>query len=128
MRLNGLLCAALLAAATAPTLPTSAVAGDPSGVWARVDGKAKVRFGQCGSGYCGTIVWLQHPEGPGKIGEQVFFGMGQAGPNTWKGTAHNPEDGNDYDGSMTMSGNRLTTKGCAMGGMICKTVVWSRSR
>ena len=127
MRLNGLLgagCAALMTAA----LVAPAFAGDPTGVWARTDGKAKVQFGQCGGGYCGTIVWLQHPEGPGKIGEQVFFGMGQNGPNSWTGTAHNPEDGNDYDGSMTMSGNHLVTKGCAMGGMICKTVNWTRTR
>ncbi len=125
MRLNGLLIAACALAATAFSAP--AFAGDPSGVWMRTDGKAKVQFGPCSGGYCGTIVWLRDTGGPGQIGEQVFFGMGQSGPNKWSGSAHNPEDGRDYDGTMVLAGNRLVTQGCALGGMICKTVNWTRA-
>ena len=106
-------------------LPASAASAD--GVWMRSDGMAKVQFSPCGGGTCGTIVWLKHPDGPGRIGEQVFFGMAKMTANTWVGTAHNPEDGNDYDGSMTLSGNQLTTRGCALGGAICKTSAWSRA-
>jgi uncharacterized protein (DUF2147 family) len=107
---------------------TSALAGGADGVWARTDGKARVRFAPCGSALCGTIVWLRDSSGPAQIGEQVFFNMQPAGSNRWTGSAHNPEDGRDYDGSMVLSGNRLTTKGCALGGMICKTVYWTRAR
>lgn len=128
MRLDvsGFLVAATISAVAAAT--AMAAAPTPAGVWMRSDGMAKVQFAPCGAGQCGTIVWLKHPEGPGRVGEQVFFGMGQTAANTWTGTAHNPEDGNDYDGSMTLSGNRLTTTGCALGGAICKTQSWSRSR
>ena len=112
----------------AMALPAAAATASADGVWMRSDGMAKVRFSPCGQGTCGTVVWLKHPEGPGKVGEQVFFGMAQTATNTWTGTAHNPEDGNDYDGSMTLSGNRLTTKGCALGGAICKSQSWSRAR
>ena len=128
MRLTGLSTMAS-AAVLLVSLAAPAFAGDPGGEWMRSDGEAKVRFGQCGGGYCGTISWLRHPgKSPAQVGEQVFFGMGQSGPDTWTGSAHNPEDGRDYDGSMTMSGNRLVTKGCAMGGMICKTTNWVRAR
>ena len=106
----------------------SALANAADGTWGRSDGMAKVQFAPCGGSTCGTIVWLRHPEGPGKVGERVFFGMAQTAADTWTGTAHNPEDGNDYDGSMTISGNRLTTKGCALGGAICKSQSWSRAR
>jgi uncharacterized protein (DUF2147 family) len=110
-------------------LATPALAGDVGGVWMRSDGAAKVRFSPCGEGYCGSIVWLRDPgKSPAHVGEQVFFGMGQSGPNTWTGSAHNPEDGRDYDGAMTLSGNRLVTKGCALGGMICKSTAWVRSK
>ena len=105
-----------------------AFANAADGTWVRSDGMAKVHFAPCGGNTCGTIVWLRHPEGPGKVGEKVFFGMAQTAADTWTGTAHNPEDGNDYDGSMTVSGNRLTTKGCALGGAICKSQFWSRTR
>ncbi len=112
----------------ATSLPAVAATASVDGVWMRSDGMAKVKFSPCGQGMCGSVVWLKHLEGPGKVGEQVFFGMAQTAANTWTGTAHNPEDGNDYDGSMTLSGNRLTTKGCALGGAICKSQSWSRAR
>lgn len=107
---------------------TSAFAAGAEGVWMRSDGAAKVQFSPCGAGMCGTIVWLRNPNGPAHVGEQVFFGMRQLTPTSWQGSAHNPEDGNDYDGSMTLAGNHLTTKGCALGGMICKSQSWSRAR
>lgn len=98
------------------------------GVWMRTDGKGKVQFAACGNALCGTIVWLRDPNGPARVGEQVFFDMRPNGANRWAGSAHNPEDGRDYDGTMVLSGSRLTTQGCALGGMICKTVVWTRAR
>lgn len=128
MRLSVLPASLIAAAGLALALATPAAAEGPDGVWLRTDGMAKVRFSPCNEGYCGTIVWLKHPEGPGKIGEQVFFGMGKTSANTFTGSAHNPEDGRDYDGYMTVAGNRLATKGCALGGMICKTQNWTRSR
>ena len=112
----------IIAAAATACVTAPALAGDASGVWQRSDGAARVQFSPCGGGLCGTIVWVRDPKGPGKVGQQVFFGMGQAGPNKWTGSAFNPEDGKTYDGSMTLAGNRLTTQGCALGGMICKTV------
>jgi uncharacterized protein (DUF2147 family) len=105
-----------------------AAAAGAEGVWMRSDGLAKVQFSPCGGGMCGTIVWLRRPDGPAHVGEQVFFGMRQTSPTSWEGSAHNPEDGRDYDGSMVLAGNHLTTKGCALGGMICKSQSWSRSR
>ncbi len=121
-RLRGMMVAVVATCAlTAPAL-----AGDAQGVWQRSDGAARIQFSPCGGGLCGTIVWLKHPEGPGKVGEQVFFGMAQAGPNKWTGSAFNPEDGKTYDGSMTVSGRHLTTQGCALGGLICKTSNWNR--
>lgn len=119
-----------LAAATALGLSATMAAAraGAEGVWIRNDGKGKVQFAACGDALCGTIVWLRDPNGPARVGEQVFFGMRPSGPNRWAGSAHNPEDGRDYDGTMVLSGNRLTTQGCALGGMICKTVVWTRAR
>jgi uncharacterized protein (DUF2147 family) len=29
---------------------------------------------------------------------------------------------------MTLSGDRLTTAGCVLGGLICKSYVWMRSK
>ncbi len=92
-------------------------------------GASKVRIASCGGeALCGTIVWLKDPNGPAKVGQQVFFDMKPHGDNVWTGSAFNPEDGKTYSGKMTLAGDRLTTAGCVFGGLICKSVAWTRVR
>ena len=125
--------AGLLALSASPAL-----AADAKGVWLRDTGKSKVRIAPCGDALCGTIAWEQTPRNdennpdPAKrsrplVGVQVFFNMKPAGDNRWNGSAYNPEDGKTYSGGMTLEGDKLTTKGCVLGGLICKSVSWSRS-
>jgi uncharacterized protein (DUF2147 family) len=110
-------------------LPTLAVAGDAKGDWARDDGKARVRIGPCGDALCGSISWLRDPKNdPGKVGQQVFFDMKPKGDNIWTGSAFNPDDGKTYSGKMTLTGDHLLTAGCVFGGLICKSVAWTRAR
>jgi uncharacterized protein (DUF2147 family) len=60
------------------------------------------------------------------VGQRVFYEMAPNGANKWSGKAFNPEDGRTYSGTMTLSGSSLTTAGCVLGGMICRSVNWSR--
>jgi uncharacterized protein (DUF2147 family) len=110
---------------------------DPSGVWLRDNGQSRIRIASCGAALCGTIVWLQTPRNDENnpnaaqrsrslVGVRVFFDMRPNGDNRWSGQAYNPEDGRTYRGNMSLSGRTLTTQGCAFGGMICRSVTWSR--
>ncbi|PPD41919.1 MAG: hypothetical protein CTY15_12815 [Methylocystis sp.] len=105
---------------------TAQAGGDPTGVWLREGGRGTVRIGPCGGAFCGSVASVEDPSSPAKVGQKVFYGMVPSGENNWAGHAFNPEDGKTYTGSMTLSGNRLTTTGCALGGLICKSVHWSR--
>jgi len=119
----------LVAAVVTAAFVSAAAAGDAKGEWARDDGKSKVRMVACGGGaLCGLVSWLLDPKGPAKVGQQVFFDMKPAGDNVWTGKAFNPDDGRTYSGKMTMSGDRLVTAGCVLGGLICKSVSWTRAR
>ncbi|OYU49444.1 MAG: hypothetical protein CFE31_08140 [Rhizobiales bacterium PAR1] len=104
----------------------TAQAADPSGVYLRDTGASKVRIAKCGEAYCGSLVWLKDPNGPAKVGQRIFYDMKPAGEDKWEGKAFNPEDGKTYSGKMTLSGSTLTTAGCALGGLICKSVSWAR--
>lgn len=106
-------------------LPASAQ--DVSGTWLRDTGASKVRFAKCGDAVCGTISWLKDASGPAKLGQRIFYDMKPAGGGKWNGSAFNPEDGKTYSGTMSLSGDTLTTAGCVLGGLICRTVKWSRS-
>ena len=50
------------------------------------------------------------------------------GENAWAGSAFNPNDGKRYTAKLTLSGDRLATAGCVLGGLICKSFEWTRSR
>jgi len=105
-----------------------AFAVDAEGVWMREDGASKVEFSSCGSALCGAIFWLRNPNAAkGHVGQQVFTGMVRADQNSWAGTAFNPDDGRTYSGKMVLSGKRLRTSGCVLGGLICKSVNWVRA-
>ena len=106
----------------------TALAGDVTGLWLHEDGASKVRFAPCGQALCGTIVWLKETKGPAKIGQKVFYDMVSAGADNWTGKAFEPSSGKEYTGKMTLAGDSLTTAGCVLGGLICKSIVWSRAK
>ena len=106
----------------------SAFAGDVTGVWLHQDGGSKVRIAPCGSALCGTITWLKDTKGATKVGERVFYDMVPAGDNAWSGKAFEPSSGKEYTGKMSLAGDSLTTAGCVFGGLICKSITWSRSQ
>ncbi|MGO4172659.1 DUF2147 domain-containing protein [Bosea sp. TAF32] len=97
------------------------------GLWERDTGASRVRFSKCGEALCGSLSWLKDQNGPAKVGQRIFYDMKPNGENKWSGSAFNPEDGKTYSGTMTLSGNSLTTAGCVMGGLICRSVKWNRA-
>ncbi len=117
----------LIGFAVLAALATPAMAEGVNGVWLRDNGKSKVRIAPCGEMLCGNVVWLKDTSGPSKIGMRIFYGMKATGANSWAGQAFNPEDGKTYSGKMSVSGDTLSTSGCVLGGLICKSVSWSRS-
>lgn len=104
----------------------AAQAQDIGGTWQRDTGASRVRFAKCGEALCGTISWLKDANGPAKVGQRIFYDMKPNGAGKWSGSAFNPEDGKTYSGTMALSGDTLTTSGCVMGGLICRSVKWSK--
>jgi len=90
--------------------------------------KAKVRFASCGGAVCGSITWLKDRTGAGKVRSARVLRHEAFGRQRLAGSAFNPEDGKDYSGKMTLAGDHLTTAGCVLGGLICKSVEWTRSK
>ena len=105
-----------------------ALADDVTGVWLRESGASKVKFAPCGGAICGTLVWIKEgTDTPAKVGQRLFSNMKSTGPNAWAGSYSNPDDGKTYDAKMTLSGGTLTTSGCALGGVICRSSTWTRT-
>jgi uncharacterized protein (DUF2147 family) len=122
----------------------AAHAADPVGLWLSQDGDVKMKVSHCGSGICGTIAWLKHPNDEngkpkldknnadaGKrnrpvIGTAVILPMQAESPDKWSGQVYNAEDGKTYSGSFTLAGaNKADLKGCVA--IICKSKSWTRT-
>jgi uncharacterized protein (DUF2147 family) len=126
---------------------TPASAGDPRGTWTTESGKAKVAIVNCGGAICGNIVSLSEPMDPvtGKpktdgnnpdaakrsrpmVGVPIVIDMKPESADKWSGQVYNAEDGKTYSGSITLvDAKTLTLKGCALGGLICKSQTWTRT-
>ncbi len=119
----------VLSVAILTAMIPAALAAGVKGEWTREDARTRVRFASCGAdAVCGSITWLSDPKSPATVGQKVFFDMKPDGPNSWAGTAFNPDDGKTYAGKMTLSGDHLVTAGCVLGGLICKSYSWTRAR
>lgn len=115
-----------LAAVIALPVAASAQANPLLGTWTRDTGASKISFAPCGGAICGTISWLKDTSGKAKVGQRVFSGLKETSPGKFSGTAIDPEDGQQYSGSITVNGNAMTGGGCALGGLICKNVNYRR--
>ena len=81
----------------------------------------------CGSSstICGNVVWLKPgAETKVKLGQRLFFDMHPDGANAWTGKAD--FDGSVYIGKMSIEGTNLSTSGCIMSGLFCKSASWTR--
>ena len=107
-------------------ISSQALAQQATGLWLRENGASHVRIAPCGDALCGFVAWVKDPERASEIGLKVFFDMKPSGPGTWEGQAFNPEDEKTYTGKMVLEGGALKTSGCVLGGLICKSVNWTR--
>ncbi len=101
---------------------SAALAGDPAGTWVRPSTGAKVKFYNCGEKLCAKIVSSKTAQ----AGTVIMSGAKKVSDNKWEGDLLNTEDGQTYNGVVTLSGGGLTLKGCVLGGIICKGETWSR--
>ena len=116
--------------------PSFAAEG-PAGNWVVEDHSAVVRISKCPAGYCGFVAKsapgkdYRNPDpkkrGRSVIGIEVMFNMKPSGPNSWSGETYNADDGQIYNGKITVtSPTTLQVEGCVPGGGVCGSQGWTR--
>jgi len=126
-RLPALALAAALMATALMAGPVAAQAHELDGQWQRSTGTSRLQFEAADGGLSSRIVWIRPGvKTPAHVGQQIFFGLVPDGDHKWRGKAFNPEDGKTYSGLVIRDGDTLVTKGCILGGLICKSESWTR--
>ncbi len=132
----------MTAAMTALLLPIPALANDLHGRWRTDDGKAVIEFAPCGAGVsCGRIARFLVPEPAGGardgkngnaalrdrrlVGLAIFTDL-KADGKAWKGKGYSPEEGRNFNATITPGADALTVRGCVA--VFCRTAKMTRMR
>lgn len=119
--------AAIAATLLAPPLLASA-GPDISGNWLRSDGTARVNIAACGAQICVTNTWIKDPGSEEKVGDQLVMTLEPRGDSKLLGAAFDVRRNRSYSIDITLDRNSMLTQGCVLGGIVCKSMSWNRSR
>jgi uncharacterized protein (DUF2147 family) len=124
IRFPKVVCFAILLASGAPCLG----AAEPSiyGGWARGDGVARVQIGPCGGAICAVNTWIKPGVTDERIGDKLVMSVEPVSVAALSGTAFDPQRNLNYRLKISLSGNRMTTRGCVLAGLWCKNMGWTR--
>ena len=98
----------------------------PQGNWSRGDGKARVNIAPCGGDLCAVNTWIRGGVRDEKVGDRLVLRVVSGDDGTWKGSAFDPQRNLHYRLTMNVAATTMKTSGCVLGGLICKSVTWTR--
>lgn len=101
-------------------------AAELDGNWARGDGKARVKIAKCGTDICATNTWIKPGTKDEKAGDVLVMKIQKVSDGSYSGSAFDPQRDRNYKIVLDVGENRMTTKGCVLGGLLCKDVDWTR--
>jgi len=116
----------LIIGSIAMLTPSIAQAADIGGNWARGDGKARVKIADCGNDICATNTWIKPGTPKEKTGDRLVMTINQTASGQYSGTAFDPQRNLTYKLSVKVDGDKMTTNGCVLAGLLCRDVSWSR--
>ena len=118
----------LLVAPCLVSMANAAGVDDIMGAWQRDDGIARVKVAPCGRVICMTNTYFKPGVVDEKVGERLEFNVKASGGAALAGTVLDPKTSKSYAASIDVTGEQMTTKGCILGGVICKSTGWTRIR
>ena len=126
--------------------PVAAQSPTPVGIWLHSNKRIRIEIAPCGDRLCAKIVWFQWPNDARGLplvdlknadpalrarpllGLTVLYGLRRTGKNTWEdGKIYNPDDGVNYEASMTIGGNgNLRIRAYVLIPLFGHTLIWTR--
>ena len=96
------------------------------GLWARGDGKAKVKVERCGDNICATNTWVREGTKGEKAGDILVMSVRPDDSGGWSGTAFDRQRDLTYRMTLKVGETRMISEGCVLAGVICKEMAWTR--
>ena len=86
---------------------------------------AKVKIAPCGGKLCATNTWIRPGTSGEKAGDVLVMSVKKDG-EAYTGSAFDPQRNLTVSMTMTVKPQTMVTRGCVLGGILCKSVKWSR--
>jgi uncharacterized protein (DUF2147 family) len=102
--------------------------GGPSitGDWGRVDGGLHINIAPCGEQLCAVSTWTRDPQGDDRVGDRLILSLGERQGSTLAGKAFDERRQLTYSLRISVDHDAMTTRGCLLAGMACRTMSWAR--
>lgn len=97
----------------------------PSGIWMRDDGNSRVRIAPCGAKLCATNLWIKDTSKGEEPGDLLIMSLDRKSDTTLAGTAYDRKRDRSYAITLIVGPDQLTTRGCILGGLLCRDVKWA---
>ena len=106
----------------------SASAGDPTitGDWSRNDGGSRITIGPCGKLLCAVNTWIRDPGEGELVGDRLVLALQPRDAGALTGEAFDERRKLRYSLLVSVHGNAMTTEGCMLSGVVCKSLRWIR--
>ena len=112
--------------------------GDPSpvGHWRNPRGTVVIAIAPCGEALCGTVQWAADEAAADArrggtdplVGAELLSRFVPAGAGRWKGSLFVPDANKRSKAELRLiAPDRLKVSGCALGGLVCKSQLWTRA-
>lgn len=104
----------------------AAYAASPLGQWARADGISRVKISNCGNKICATNTWVRPDIEKEKVGDVLEMSISPKGVDGYSGSAFDPQRNMTFSMTLKLKDDRMTTSGCVLGGILCRSVMWRK--
>ena len=109
-------------------LDAGAVSGASiTGAWMRTDGGSRIFVEPCGERLCAVNTWIKDPSKDEAVGDRLVMTLQPRDPVRLAGEAFDEKRGLKYSLLISVGDNAMTTQGCVLSGIVCKTMNWTRS-
>jgi uncharacterized protein (DUF2147 family) len=99
-----------------------------TGAWSRTDGSLRIAIEACGERFCAVNTWIKDPGNGEAVGDRLVMTLQPRDPVRLAGEAFDEKRGRKYTMLISVGQDAMTTQGCVLAGIVCKTMNWTRLR
>lgn len=102
--------------------------GGPSitGDWGRSDGALRIKIAPCGERLCAVNTWTRDADSGDRVGDRLVLSLSSPEASTLAGEAFDERRGLTYSLRISVDRDAMTTRGCLLAGVACRTMSWIR--